>query len=190
MHDAMISCEAAAAAAQGAVGRVWEALKVILFTFAGSAHSKYMGYLLEMVVDLEFESNPFLRDANLMSMFLNRCIDPVVQRKDTDYGSYHVRTIWSRNIKDIYDLKADFRASVGLAKRSGRHKEPHERPEVKILLREYQKAELHKRRPGRTFSDGRNVDNFQAGINLLEGGVLRRWAHRTTNSRIRKVESM
>ncbi|KAJ7508161.1 hypothetical protein B0H11DRAFT_2185164 [Mycena galericulata] len=208
MHDAMISREAAAAAAQGAVGRVWEALKVMLFTFAGSAHSKYMGYLLEMVVDLEFESNPFLRDANLMSMvlnpdgregnckpcdifqeFLNRCIDPVVQRKDTDYGSYHVRTIWSRNIKDIYDLKADFRASVGLAKRSGRHKEPHERPEVKILLREYQKAELHKR-PGRTFSDGRNVDNFQAGINLLEGGVLRRWAHRTTNSRIRKVESM
>lgn len=166
-----------------------------------------MGYMLEMVVDLELESNPYLKDANLMSMvlnpdgkegnckpcdifqeFLNRCIDPVVQRKDTDYGSYHVRTVWSRNIKDIYDLKADFRAGLGLAKRSGRHKEPHERPEVKILLREYRKVELHKRRPGRTFSDGRDVDNFEAGIKLLESGALKRWAKRTSNSRIRQAE--
>jgi hypothetical protein len=43
----------------------------MLFTFAGSAHPKYTGYLLEMVVDLELESNPYLRDANLMSMVLN-----------------------------------------------------------------------------------------------------------------------
>ncbi|KAJ7699248.1 hypothetical protein B0H17DRAFT_1256751 [Mycena rosella] len=195
MHDAMISREAAAAAAQADVGRVWEALKVMVFTFAGSNHKKYMGYLLEMICDLELESNPFLKDATLMSMvlnpdgrdgnckpcdifqeLLNRCIDPVVQRKDTDYGSYHVRNIWSRNIKDIYDLKNDFRAAVGLAERSGRHKKPHERPEVKILLREYRVAELHKRRPGRTFSDGRDVNNFQAGIKLLEGGALQNFA--------------
>ncbi|KAJ7115602.1 hypothetical protein C8R43DRAFT_1138060 [Mycena crocata] len=221
MYDAMISREAAAAAAQGAVRRVWEAMKVdyppficmvcthsaMLFTFAGSGHSKYAGYMLEMVVDLELESNPFLRDANLMSMvlnpdgregnckpcdiyqeLLNRCIDPVVQRKDTNYGSWHVRTVWSRNIKDIYDLKGDFRAAVGLSKRAGRHKKPHERPEVKILLREYRKAELHKRRPGRTFSGGRNVDNFAAGIKALEGGTLKRWAKRTTNSCIRHLQ--
>ncbi|KAJ7497873.1 hypothetical protein B0H11DRAFT_2384714 [Mycena galericulata] len=206
MHDAMISREVAAAAAQGAVGRVWEGLKVMVFTFGGSSHSKYMNYLLEMIVDLELESNAFLRDANLMSMvlnpdgseggckpcdifqeFLNRCIDPVVQRKDADYGADHVRNTWSRNIKDIYDLKNDFRAGLGLSKRSGRHKKPHERPEVRTLLHEYQMLELHKRRPGRTLEDGRKVDNFEAGIQVLAGGALRKWAKRTTNSRIRQV---
>ncbi|KAJ7737980.1 hypothetical protein B0H16DRAFT_1325652 [Mycena metata] len=206
MYDAMLSREVAAAVSQGAVGRVWEAVKAMVFTFAGSAHSKYTGYLLEMIVDLEMESNPFLRDATLMSTvinpdgkeggskacdifqeFLNRCIDPVVQRKDADYGAHHVRNVWSRNIKDIYDLKKDFRSSLGLEKRSSRHKKPHERPEVKTLLREYQAVELNKRRPGRTFDDGRDVDNFQAGIQALEGGVLRKWAKRTTNTRIRHL---
>lgn len=178
----------------------------MLFTFAGSSHANYMNYELEMVVDLELESNPFLRDASLMSTvlnpdgadghcqpcdifqeFLNRCIEPVVQRKDADYGADHVRNVWSRNLKDIYDLKQQFRAGLGLEKRSGKHKKPHERPEVKTLLREYEAAELHKRRPGRTFEDGRNVDNFQTGIQVLEGGALRKWAKRTTNSRISHI---
>ncbi|KAJ6592012.1 hypothetical protein B0H10DRAFT_2233056 [Mycena sp. CBHHK59/15] len=195
--------EVAAAVAQGAVGRVWEALKVMVFTFGGSSHTKYMGYLLEMICDLELESNPYLKDANFLSMvlnpdgsaggfkagdifqeFLNRCIDPIVQRKDADYGANHVRNIWSRNIKDIYDLKNDFRTGLGLEKRSGRHKKPHERPEVKILLREYQATELNKCRLGRTFDDGRNVDNFQAGIQALAGGALQKWTKRTTNARI------
>ena len=86
--------------------------------------------------------------------------------------------------RHIYDLKNDFRTGLGLEKRSGRHKKPHERPEVKILLREYQATELHKRRPGRTFEDGRNVDNFQTGIQALAGGALQKWTKRTTNARI------
>jgi hypothetical protein len=176
----------------------------MVFTFAGSAHSKYTNYLLEMIVDLEYESNSFLKDASLLSMvlnpdrtageftagdifqeLLNRCIDPIVQRKDADYGSNHVRNIWSRNIKDIYDLKTDFRTDVGLADRSGRHKKPHERPEVKTLYPENRANQLSKRRPGRTYDDGRNVDNLGGGIKNLAGGVLAKWAKRTTNSRIR-----
>ncbi|KAJ7267142.1 hypothetical protein C8J57DRAFT_1068065 [Mycena rebaudengoi] len=204
MHDAMISREVAAAAAQGAVGRVWEGLKVMVFTFAGSTHSKYTNYLLEMIVDLELESNRFLKDATLLSTvlnpdgtagkfkpcdifqeLLNRCIDPIVQRKDADYGSNHVRNIWSRNIKDIYELKTDFRAGVGLAERSGKHKKPHERPEVKTLYPENRSNQLSKRRPGRTYEDGRDVDNFGGGINNLGGGTLTKWAKRTSNARVR-----
>lgn len=179
----------------------------MVFTFGGSSHHKYMAYLLEMICDLELESNPYLKDANLLSMvlnpdgsaggfkagdifqeFLNRCIEPVVQRKDAEYGANHVRNIWSRNIKDIYDLKNDFRTGVGLEKRSGKHKNPHERPEVKILLREYQTTELNKRRPGRTFEDGRSVDNFHAGIQFLAGGALKKWTKRTTNARIHRFQ--
>ncbi|KAJ7127279.1 hypothetical protein C8R43DRAFT_897578 [Mycena crocata] len=208
MHDAFIFREAVAATAQGNVGRVWEALKSMIFTFAGSTHGKYTNYLLEMVCDLELESSPALRDASLLSTvlnatggpgdfsacdiyqeLLNRSIDPIVQRKDADYGANHVREIWSRNIKDISDLKKEFRSGVGLAARSGKHKKPHERPEVKTLLSAYHTTELHKRRPGRTFNDGRDADNFQAGVKALQDGALSKWAKRTTNSRIHRVQS-
>jgi len=109
--------------------------KVMMITFAGSTHTKYVTYLLEMIANLELESNAPLREALLAALLvnpsglagnfepgnifqekLNRCIEPIIQRKDTDFGSYHVRHLWSRNIHDIYQLKSDFRAGVGLAK--------------------------------------------------------------------------
>ncbi|KAJ7801411.1 hypothetical protein B0H14DRAFT_2312024, partial [Mycena olivaceomarginata] len=180
MHDAMVSWEAAAAVAQGNVGRVWEAMKSMVITFADSTHSKYTNYLLEMICDLELESNSYLKAATLLSTFLNRCVDPLVQRKDADYGSFQVRNVWSRNIKDIYDLKTDFRNGLDLSKRSGKHKKPHERPEVKKLLQTYRTTELHKRRPGRTYDDCRNVNDFDRGIAHLRAGALSKWATRTS----------
>ncbi|KAJ7232706.1 hypothetical protein C8J57DRAFT_1026619, partial [Mycena rebaudengoi] len=152
MYDTMISRKVAAAVAQGAVGCVWEGLKIMVFTLAGSAYSKYTNYLLEMILRFKYESNSFLKDASLLSVVLNPnrttgkftvgdifqellscCINPIVQSRDTDYGSNHVRNIWSRNIKNIYDLKTDFRMGVGLADHTGKHKKPHERREVKTL---------------------------------------------------------
>ncbi|KAJ7936588.1 hypothetical protein B0H13DRAFT_1589566, partial [Mycena leptocephala] len=184
MYDAMISREvAAAAAAQGDVGRVWEGMKSMVITFAGSTHSKYTNYLLEMICDLELESTEYLKAANLLSTeFLNGCIDPLV---DADYGAFQMRNIWSRNIKDIYDLKNDFRTGLDLRKRSGNHKKPHERPEVKILLQTYSAAELHKRRPGRTYEDGRDVNDFERGTTHLRAGTLSKWATRTSKSLVR-----
>ncbi|KAF8147032.1 hypothetical protein K438DRAFT_1989998 [Mycena galopus ATCC 62051] len=191
MYDAFINRELVAATAQGNVGRMWEALKATVFTFAGSTHGKYTNYMLEMICDLELESILSVQGkggdfsaCDIFQEWLNRCIDPIVQRKDADYGANHVREIWSRNIKDIYNLKKDYREGVGLVKRSGKHKKPHERPEVKTLLREYRNTELHKRRPGRTFNDGRDVENFQAGVKSFQDGALRKWAKRTASSRI------
>ncbi|KAK6969274.1 hypothetical protein R3P38DRAFT_3337119 [Favolaschia claudopus] len=191
MYDATVFREAVAATAQGDVGRVWEALKSMVFTFAGSTHSKYMGYLLEMICDLELESNSYLKDASLFSMvlnpdgghgqfkpcdiyqeFLNKCLDPIVQRKDADYGAFHIRNIYSRNIKDIHDLKTEFRKGLDLTKRTSKHKKPHEKPEVKILLKTYRDNELHKRRPGRTYKDGRDVNDFERGMQHLAKGAL------------------
>jgi hypothetical protein len=52
----------------------------MVFTFAGSLHSKYMNYLLEMIADLELEFNPFLRDTNLMSMVIIRTVVTATSR--------------------------------------------------------------------------------------------------------------
>lgn len=167
----------------------------MMVTFAGSTHTKYATYLLEMISNLELESSPVLRETLLFALLvnptglaggfqlgdiyqekLNRCIEPIIQRKDTDFGSYHVRHLWSRNINDIYELKADFRTGVGLAKRSGRHKEPHEKSEFKTLLKEYKNEELHLRRPGRMIgTEVRDVDDLGKGIRALGGGFLNKW---------------
>jgi len=165
----------------------------MLFTFARSGHTNYTSYTLEMICDLEYESSPELKEASLLSLVvnqtgeeggfvagdiyqegLNRGIEPIVQKKDANFGAYHIRHLWSRNIKDIQDLRSTFRTGVGLSKRSGRHKDSHEKPEFKTLLREYKKVELHVRRPGRVINGkrtdgenvakGRDVDNMQKGI--------------------------
>ena len=39
--------------------------------FAGSSHSKYRTYLLEIICSLELESTPALRDAILTSAVIN-----------------------------------------------------------------------------------------------------------------------
>ncbi|KAJ7761340.1 hypothetical protein B0H16DRAFT_1811124 [Mycena metata] len=85
MYDAMISREAAAATAQGDVGRVWEALKAMVFTFAGSTHGKYTNYLLEMIYAtlLSTVLSPGGDAGNftacdIFQELLNRCIDPIV----------------------------------------------------------------------------------------------------------------
>lgn len=174
----------------------------MLFTFAGSGHTKYMAYLLEMICDLEFESSPELRQVKLESLlvnptgreggfqafdifqeYLNRCLEPIVQRKDTDFGSDHIRNIWSRNVYDIYQLKTSMRAGVGLAKRGGRHPDPHTRPEVKTLLKHFKDTELHSRRPGRNIGKARDIDIMQAGIRKLRNGQLKKWIKKTVDSR-------
>ncbi|KAK6974759.1 hypothetical protein R3P38DRAFT_2583668 [Favolaschia claudopus] len=206
MYDATVFREAVAATAQGDVGRVWEALKSMVFTFAGSTHSKYMGYLLEMICDLELESNSYLKDASLFSVlnpdgghgqfkpcdiyqeFLNKCLDPIVQRKDADYGAFHIRNIYSRNIKDIHDLKTEFRKGLDLTKRTSKHKKPHEKPEVKILLKTYRDNELHKRRPGRTYKDGRDVNDFERGMQHLAKGALSKFTSRTRRTRLAHLD--
>lgn len=43
----------------------------MLFMFAGSSHSKYTTYLLEFIVDLEYESSPELKAAVLNSLVIN-----------------------------------------------------------------------------------------------------------------------
>jgi hypothetical protein len=43
----------------------------MMFTFAGSGHSNYTGYLLEMICDIELESSPTLQEVFLMSLLVN-----------------------------------------------------------------------------------------------------------------------
>ncbi|KAJ4463460.1 hypothetical protein C8R41DRAFT_783824 [Lentinula lateritia] len=71
MRDALLSWECANAVTSGDVGCVWEVLKVMIFTFSGSLHSKYASYLLETITSLELELSCAFRDALLQTMVIN-----------------------------------------------------------------------------------------------------------------------
>jgi hypothetical protein len=173
----------------------------MLFTFAGSSHSKYTNYLLETLCNLELESGPALREAilrstlvslsgkpgsftaaDLMQEYFNRLLEAIVEKKGVEYGDTFIREVVSPNLHHFARIKLDLRDGVGLAKRSGRHTEPHMKPEVKILLETYAKCELHCRRPGRAYNEI-DKDDFTRGLTKLRTGKLKKWITDTTRNR-------
>jgi hypothetical protein len=44
---------------------------MMLFTFAGSSHTKYTSYTLETICQLELESSPELKDGVLVNWLVN-----------------------------------------------------------------------------------------------------------------------
>ncbi|KAI0348908.1 hypothetical protein OH77DRAFT_1440721, partial [Trametes cingulata] len=156
MRDALLSREFALAMADGDVGRVYQAMIAMLFTFAGSPHTKYMAYILETII---------------------------VERKGTEYNTPFVRNIVSRNLHHLSRLQDDLNAGLGLNARPGTHTEPHQRPELRILLQEYKSVELHSRRPGRGYSSlskkpgvaARDPDDYRRGLQNLRSGKLQKW---------------
>jgi len=153
MRDTMISCKAALASAEGDPGHLYEAIKVMLFTFAGSSHSNYTGYLLEMITKLELESSPELKQETLrlslvnltgeegcfsagdfIQEYFNRLLEAVVQKKGVEYGDHFVRNIWSRNLHHITRLKFTWLDGIGLAPRSNHHTKVKIAAEIRILM--------------------------------------------------------
>ncbi|KAJ3756736.1 hypothetical protein EV360DRAFT_47466 [Lentinula raphanica] len=205
MRDALLSRECANAVASGDVGRVWEVIKVLLFTFAGSSHSKYATYLLETITSLELESSKSLRDSLLRTMlvnlsgkpgafspcdivqeYFNRLLEFIVERKGKEFDHAFIQHIISRNLHRMSQIKLESRVNVGLARHAGRHSEPHSNPEIRILLNQYAHHELHSRRMGR-YIEERNTENFLTGWAKLEDGKLAKWIRETAGSRGRQT---
>ncbi|KAF8174754.1 hypothetical protein BJ912DRAFT_1024608 [Pholiota molesta] len=183
MRDAMFVREMTLATADGDVGRIWEIIKVMLFTFAGSSHSNYTKYLLEMITKIELEANEDLRKALLqitlvnlsgreghwsagdfIQEYFNRLLEAIVQRKGVEYGDKFVRQTWSRNIHHVARLKLSWFDAVGLQSRSGTHTGAKQDAELRILLEHYKASGLH---------------SFYSGH-----GKLEKWIQKTTSSRI------
>ncbi|KAG6824880.1 hypothetical protein H0H92_005538 [Tricholoma furcatifolium] len=207
MRDAIISREMSYATAAGDVGRVYECMKVMLFTFAGSSHSKYTNYLMETICNLEYESGPALRDGILKTMlvnltgrdgafsatdmiqeFFNRLLEAIVEKKGVKYGATFIREVISRNLHHFARIKLDLRAGVGLTRHSTAHTAPHMNAETAKLLDTYRTCELHKRRPGRIHQD-RDVDDFSRGLARMQDGKVTTWVSQTTRDRELSVTS-
>lgn len=203
INDAMLAREFSLATASGDVGRIWEVFKLLVFSFAGSSHSKYAQYTLEMVTVLELESSADLRRgllqmtvvnltgheghwaaADYTQEYFNRLLEAVVgKRKGADYGEDYICRTWSRNLHRIARLKLSMLDSVGLNVRSRRHTGATYSPETKILLDHYRDTELHTFRRGRTYSKQQYISDFLKGQKSLQDGKLERFKKKTTRAR-------
>ena len=137
MYEALVLKEVAQAVAEGDIGRVYEGIKVsfllnhdiatptnilqmMLVTFAGSSHTKYTGYLLDMIGFLEFDADQELRtmflqnwlvnpsgeagrylEKDLMQEHHNEVLEERSKRQGTSWDSRQMRDVHSRTVQHI-----------------------------------------------------------------------------------------
>ncbi|OSC96922.1 hypothetical protein PYCCODRAFT_1335561, partial [Trametes coccinea BRFM310] len=203
MMDTMLSRDAADAVAMGDVGRLWNNMKIMMFKFEGSSHSKYGTYLLEQLCSLELESSDVLRstflknwlvnpsgepgktlEGDLFEEHVNLILEESITRKDAEWDNTFLREVISPNACHFIELKNLWGIGVGLSKRRGHHPEPHSRPEIRRLLETYNEEELHLFRKGRSYPDSPlAVNTFSEGIKNLEKKKLRRFISESCRAR-------
>ncbi|EGO02456.1 hypothetical protein SERLA73DRAFT_119706 [Serpula lacrymans var. lacrymans S7.3] len=203
MRDSLIARKMAYAVSDGDIGRVYECLKLMVFTFSGSLHTKYTTYLLEMICSLKYESSDALRNAimqnwlvnlegtagsfyagDLLQEHLNNSLQESRDHNDVPWDSHFMRNIVSHNVLEFSRIKKDMLAELSLARRSNKHAEPHNQPKVKRLLQTYQEHKIHLFRSGRHYSGrDKDVDDFTRGLNKLLQGTLSRWVNSTMTTR-------
>ncbi|KAL1658988.1 hypothetical protein GGF50DRAFT_131359 [Schizophyllum commune] len=147
--------ESILACAEGDPERILQISFVQLFQFAGCAHSKYTEYLLEMIIDLEFECTPQLRTALLQISLVNLSGKP---------GGFAHGDL----IQEYFNRLLD---AVVRHKGVPRHSDPAALADMMILLQTYKDHELHTFRAGRRFSDD-DHDRFAKGYARLDDGKL------------------
>lgn len=175
----------------------------MILTFAGSTHTKYTTYLLEMLCDLELESSKELREAFLRNWIINpsgqaghfvagdkfqeQLQDEMYEhigRKDRGFDEDYMRKVIAPNAYRFVVVKKSVTEGLGLAQRRGKHSEPHTKPEMKKLLEVYRDQQLHLFRSGRTYGgDPRKTDDFGRGCQRLIEGKLVSWVSETTRAR-------
>jgi hypothetical protein len=100
MRETMISREAMLASVEGDVGRLYKMIKVMLFTFAGSPHSNYTVYFLEMITKLEWESSPDLKSALLAISLVN-----LTGREGSFAAGDTIQEYFNRILEVLWDVK-------------------------------------------------------------------------------------
>ncbi|KAF7334057.1 hypothetical protein MVEN_02311300 [Mycena venus] len=175
---------------EGDVGRVFEILKIFIFSFAGSSNQNYMRYMLDLYALLEFECSPELKEAllnnwlinlcgelgkfiegDLMQEWNNRWLSDFSGQRGGDYDDKFYRETIAPNVLHFLKIKEDMESAFELKRRSKSHTSPHLRDETKILLKLYKDEELHSFRSGRSMGHAA-VNQFDRGYQRLEDGKL------------------
>ncbi|KDQ08758.1 hypothetical protein BOTBODRAFT_77208, partial [Botryobasidium botryosum FD-172 SS1] len=193
LRDAIWFMEACYAVASGDMGRVYEIMKVWMFTFSGSSHPKYASYLLEVFCNFEYEfPEPLKRaillnwlvnlsgedghfiEADLMQEHFNFWLEELAQHKGHEFDEAYYREVIAPAVHHFLRLKEEREASVGLTRRTKSHGAPSLTNEYKRLLQIYKERNLHRFCAGREMGHVAK-DNFAEGFKKLSAGKLQKF---------------
>ncbi|KAJ7847404.1 hypothetical protein B0H13DRAFT_2362517 [Mycena leptocephala] len=182
---------------EGDVGRVFEILKIFIFTFAGSSNQNYMRYMLDLYTLLQFECSPELKQAllnnwllnlkgeigkflegDLMQEWNNKWLQQIAGERGGDFDDKFYRKTIAPNVLHFLKIKEDMESAFELKRRSKSHTSPHLRDETKILLQLYKDEELHSFRSGRSMGHAA-VNQFDRGYHRLQDGKLAEYLERS-----------
>lgn len=176
--------------------------KLMLVSFAGSTHSKYVTYSLETITTLELECSPdsktyFLSnwvvnlkglpghhmERDLMQEHFNLIGEESLARDGNDFSDSYVSEVVGRMAAYHNAVKENMRANLGLKERGTNHPKPHQQLEIRTLLRTYKDFQLHRFRKGRCYSaELRDVDNYGGDIENLRKGKLNKWIRESSTA--------
>ncbi|KAJ7027286.1 hypothetical protein C8F04DRAFT_1212422 [Mycena alexandri] len=183
---------------EGDIGRVWEIMKIWIFTYAGSSHQQYMAYLLELYCFLKYDASVDLRDAvlnnwlvnitgelgkwipgDLLQEHYNRWLEDMVQKHGAEFDNEFYRKIISPNVHYFLRIKEEITEGFNLKSRGKTHTSRDVRDEVKLLMTLFKEEEVHLFCEGRSMGHAA-VNQFARGWRRLDEGKLNDFLEKST----------
>ncbi|KAG8689251.1 hypothetical protein FRC08_011031 [Ceratobasidium sp. 394] len=201
MRDAFWYLELASAVPEGDVGRIFEVIKLLRFSFWGAAATNYGKELLELASNFLHKFSDSLRETVLNNYLVNpsglagrwqecdffqehsnKAIKSVFNSKNSEWDSGFLRNSVSVNITGLAHLRDTMLDFLGLRKPGSGQSQPDLTADINVLAKHYLEGQVF------TFSPGRSqecvaTDMFEAGLNKLEQGALKRFLERSAASR-------
>ncbi|THH07072.1 hypothetical protein EW146_g9429 [Bondarzewia mesenterica] len=202
MRNGIWFLEYCKAVALGDIGRTWEVIKLLIFTFAGAGNTNYTAYLVEMYCNITYDYPEATREAlfnnwlvnlqgqpghflelDLMQEHFNFWLEELAQHKGKEFDDDWYREVLSMHVHHFIRLTKEMEANVNLKERRTNHVEPHMDNELREVIRLCREHDLHVRRQGRDW--GFHVSDDQTlGYNLLaREGKMDEWIANATRDR-------
>ncbi|KAJ7855692.1 hypothetical protein B0H13DRAFT_1902969 [Mycena leptocephala] len=191
--------EMCAAIAEGDIGRVFEVIKVLRFSFWGAGATNYGNEMLEMACNFLYEFPPALQDAvlnnylvnttgllghwlelDLLQEHFNFWIKRLFNSKSHSFDSKHLSESVGLNIHGFSAVRDQFPRLFGFKKNDGTHKKADTTNDLNALGVHYRDDKIMEYIPGR---NGHVVPNeYTTGFDILAGGKLEEFLERTTRN--------
>ncbi|KAG9095171.1 hypothetical protein FRC06_010067 [Ceratobasidium sp. 370] len=200
MRDAFWYLEFASAVPEGDIGRIYEVIKLLRFSFWGSGSSNYGSELLELACGFLYEYPQKLKTAifnnylvnpsglaghwqecDFFQEHCNKAIKNVFNTKNSEWDSEFMRDAVSINIGGLTRLRDSMIEFLGLRRTARGHAHRDYTADINVLASHYLPGKIFQLKCGR-LQDCVALDMFEAGYNKLESGALSRFLARTTLS--------
>ncbi|KAJ7605663.1 hypothetical protein FB45DRAFT_766471 [Roridomyces roridus] len=191
--------ELTCAVKEGDTGRILEALKLLIFIFAGANKQNYTTAFMEIYCMFRYEASPSLKNAILDNWLVNTMGQPGKFLEDDHLQEHHIRLLTdmmsgnvdsfdesffrntiSPNVRLFLDNKEAFDRTFELKAGGKAHTSPDVKDETRVLLKMYRDEKLHYFKSGRDFGHtAKNMINL--GYKSLDGGKMHEFQANSTN---------